>query len=84
VVLDALPPYTPRGAFRIGLAADTGIDGASETDGLEVVSAPLGRGYPQGLLVVQDGHKRLPDGPQNFKYVSWQDVARVLGLEDRR
>lgn len=83
VVLDALPPYTPRGAFRIGLAADAGIDGASETDGLEVVSAPLGRGYPQGLLVVQDGHKRLPDGPQNFKYVSWQDVARALGLEDR-
>jgi 3-phytase len=82
VVIDAQPPFTPRGAFRIGTAAEAGIDGTSETDGLDVTSASL-PGYPQGLLVVQDGHKRLPDGPQNFKYVSWEDVARALGLVDR-
>jgi 3-phytase len=83
VVLDATPPFTPRGAFRIGIAADAGIDGASETDGLDATSAPLGSDYPQGLLVVQDGHKRLPDGPQNFKYVSWADVIDALKLVDR-
>ncbi|HEX5683091.1 MAG TPA: phytase [Ideonella sp.] len=83
VVIDALPPFTPRGAFRIGLSAAAGIDGASETDGLDVTSATLGADYPQGLLVVQDGHKRLPDGPQNFKYVSWQDVMDALRLVDR-
>ena len=36
--------------------------------------------YPRGLLVVQDGRKRLPDGPQNFKLVDWRDVAQVLKL----
>ncbi|MEK8033322.1 phytase [Ideonella sp. DXS29W] len=83
VVLDARPPYTPRGAFRIGIAADAGIDGASETDGLDVTSAALGERYARGMLVVQDGHKRLPDGPQNFKFVAWDDVMRALSLEDR-
>lgn len=83
IVLDAKPPFTPRGAFRIGIAADAGIDGASETDGLDVTSAALGGEYPQGLLVVQDGHKRLPEGPQNFKYVSWADVMEALKLVDR-
>nr|WP_314541109.1 phytase [uncultured Massilia sp.] len=82
VVLDAAPPFRVRGAFRIGINADAGIDGASETDGLEVTSARLGGPYAQGLLVVQDGHKRLPDGPQNFKLVAWEDVARALGLGD--
>lgn len=80
VVLDAAPPYRVRGAFRIGINLAAGIDGASETDGLEVTALPLGPGFPQGMLVVQDGRKRLPEGPQNFKYVSWQDVARALGL----
>jgi 3-phytase len=31
--------------------------------------------------VLQDGYKRLPDGPQNFKYVGWGDVATALGLD---
>jgi 3-phytase len=81
VVLDAQPPYKVHGAFRIGIDAAAGIDGASETDGLEVTSAELGGAYGQGLLVVQDGYKRLPDGPQNFKYVAWADVVAALGLQ---
>ncbi|AVR96972.1 phytase [Pseudoduganella armeniaca] len=80
VVLDAQPPYRVHGAFRIGIAAAAGIDGASETDGLDVTSADLGGPYTQGLLVVQDGYKRLPDGPQNFKYVAWADVVAALRL----
>lgn len=82
VVLDATAPFTVRGAFRIGIDAARGIDGTSETDGLDVTSARLGGPYAQGLLVVQDGHKRLPDGPQNFKLVAWEDVAKALGLQD--
>ncbi|MDN4053048.1 phytase [Massilia sp. YIM B02763] len=81
VVLDAAPPFRVRGAFRIGIDAQAGIDGASETDGLDVTSARLGGPYAKGLLVVQDGHKRLPDGPQNFKLVAWEDVERALKLE---
>lgn len=80
VVMDAQAPFTVRGAFRIGLDAARGIDGTSETDGLEVTARPLGPDYPDGLLVVQDGHKLLPEGPQNFKLVDWRDVAAALRL----
>jgi len=82
VVLDAAAPFRVRGAFRIGMDAARGIDGASETDGLEVTSANLGGVYGRGMLVVQDGFKRMPDGPQNFKAVAWEDIAKVLKLED--
>ena len=82
VLLDADAPHAVRGRFRVGLNPARGIDAASETDGLDVSAAALGGEYGQGLLVVQDGHKRLPEGPQNFKYVSWEDVARALRLED--
>ncbi len=81
VVLDATAPYAVRGAFRIGLNAARGIDGASETDGLEVTSANLGGPWGRGLLVVQDGRKRMPEGTQNYKYLSWTAVADALGLE---
>jgi 3-phytase len=80
VVADAAPPHRVRGSFRIGMNPAAGIDGASETDGLDVTSANLGGRFTQGMLVVQDGYKRLPDGAQNFKYVAWQDIARALGL----
>jgi 3-phytase len=81
VVLDAQPPFAYRGAFRIGINAAAGIDGVSETDGLEVTALDLGGVYGEGMLVVQDGFNRLPDAPQNFKLVAWKDIARALGLE---
>lgn len=80
VVFDAVPPYTAHGAFRIGLNAERGIDGVSETDGLEVSSADFGAAWPGGLLVVQDGRKRLPEGNQNYKLVPWQAIAELLQL----
>ncbi len=81
LVLDAKAPYRVRGSFRVGYNLAAGIDGTSETDGLEVSSANFGGPYANGLLVIQDGYKRLPDGPQNFKYVAWDDVAKALKLD---
>ncbi|MET0855991.1 MAG: phytase [Telluria sp.] len=81
VVLDSLPPYKVRGVFRVGFNIAAGIDGTSETDGLDVTSMNLGGAYADGMLVIQDGYKHLPDGPQNFKYVRWADVAGALKLE---
>jgi 3-phytase len=76
------------GLFHITADIDTGIDGASETDGLDVTSAPLGAAFPHGLLVVQDGRNITPPERQNFKLVSWERIAAVLGLSlpdpDRR
>ncbi|TBU99131.1 phytase [Phytopseudomonas dryadis] len=81
VVVEAQAPYRLRGSFRVGLNARLGIDGASETDGLDVTSANLGGPWSAGLLVLQDGRKRMPEGNQNYKYVPWSAVADALGLE---
>ena len=79
VLLDADAPHAVRGRFRVGLNPARGIDAASETDGLAVSAAALGGEYGEGLLVVQDGHKRWPMGRQNFKLVPWQAVMRAVG-----
>ncbi len=81
VVVEAQAPYRLRGSFQVGLDAARGIDGASETDGLEVTSANLGGPWAQGMLVVQDGRKRMPEGNQNYKYVPWADIAKALKLD---
>ena len=84
VVFDRASPHTCRGTFKIDDNLDTGVDGAGETDGLDVVATPLGSDYPAGLLVVQDGYNTDASGApenQNFKYVSWQVVADALALE---
>lgn len=81
VILDATAPYKTRGVIRVDLDAERGIDGVSETDGLEVTHANLGGAFGEGMLVVQDGHKVMPEAPQNFKYVSWEKIRTVLALE---
>ncbi|AZE72583.1 3-phytase [Pseudomonas synxantha] len=80
LVVDAEPPFAVHGALRVGLNAAAGIDGASETDGLEVTAVNLGGPWSQGMLVVQDGRKRMPEQTQNFKFVPWAEVARALKL----
>ncbi len=80
VVLESQAPHRMRGSFRVGLNARAGIDGVSETDGLEVSSANFGGAFDQGLLVLQDGRKRLPQGKQNFKYLAWADISAALKL----
>jgi 3-phytase len=69
------------GSFAIAADPAKGIDGVSETDGLDVTGAAL-PGFPGGLLVTQDGYNVTPSEPQNFKFVSWKDVATKLGLKD--
>jgi 3-phytase len=59
------------------IAGAAGVDGAEETDGLEVVSAGLGPAFPFGMLVVQDGDNTGSN--QNFKLVAWEAVARAVG-----
>jgi len=51
--------------FRIGNGG--GIDGAEETDGIEVTTANLGPAFPNGVFVAQDGFN--DKGNQNFKLV---------------
>jgi 3-phytase len=58
--------------FRIGNG--DAIDGAEETDGLDVTSANLGPAFPNGVLVVQDGFN--DKGNQNFKLVPLQAIIK--------
>jgi len=46
-----------------------GIDGTSETDGIDVTTAQLGSAFPHGVFVAQDGAN---NGNQNFKLVPLQ------------
>ncbi len=72
------------GSFIVVADGARGIDGVSETDGLEVSSRNLGPGFEHGALIAQDGRNVLPGENQNFKYVSWKSIADALGLEVRR
>ncbi|MGW6980524.1 phytase [Streptomyces sp. NPDC054932] len=76
-------------SFRIGDGAGPGSpDGAQESDGAAVTSAPLGRKFPGGLLVVQDGHNTPAttgsDGETrtdtDFKFVDLRLLKRAARL----
>ncbi|MGL1958303.1 MAG: phytase [Colwellia sp.] len=69
-----------KGSFRVIYNEKTGIDGTQETDGLTISSSNLGEPYTSGLMVIQDGLNRKPNERQNFKYVSWAEVATALSL----
>lgn len=59
---------------------DGTIDGVEETDGLEIMTLPLNETFKEGMFVVQDGFNTYgeEDQTQNFKYVSFSKIARIL------
>ncbi|WP_173861612.1 phytase [Streptomyces aureus] len=70
-----------EGGFRVAPASGD-LDGSEECDGAAALNAPLGSKYPNGLLVVQDGHDAPGDGDRpatNFKFV---DLGPVLDAVD--
>ncbi|MYJ96896.1 MAG: phytase, partial [Proteobacteria bacterium] len=68
------------GHFFVVADEASGIDGASETDGLDVTSANLGATFPNGVLVVQDGRNITPKARQNYKLIPWERIAEAMGL----
>ncbi len=72
------------GSFIVVADGQRGVDGVSETDGLDVTSRNLGPGFEHGAMIAQDGRNVLPSENQNFKYVPWKAIADALGLEVRR
>jgi 3-phytase len=77
-VFNAVAPYDYIGSFRVGFNAEKLIDGASETDGLDLSGASFGTLFPEGMLVVQDGFNVLPIEAQNFKFISWKRVLDAI------
>ena len=72
------------GSFAVVADPLRGIDGISETDGLEITSRNLGPGFEHGAMVAQDGRNVMPVENQNYKYVPWESIAKALGLEMRK
>lgn len=77
LVFDADKPWKQRAHFRIRTNIEQGIDGASETDGIEVTTQSLGNGFEQGAFLVQDGRNRMPEAGQNVKLVP---LERIISL----
>ena len=73
--------YAYLGHFHVVADVAAGIDGVSETDGIEVTGANLGPAFPQGVFIAQDGRNITPAERQNFKLVPWERIAAVMGLE---
>jgi 3-phytase len=71
------------GSFAVVADPQRGIDGISETDGLEITSRNLGPGFEHGAMIAQDGRNVMPVENQNYKYVPWESIARALNLEMR-
>ncbi|MDI6520171.1 phytase [Streptomyces coelicoflavus] len=72
--------YEYEGGFRVSAASES-LDGSEECDGADVLAEPLGGRYPNGLLVVQDGHMAPEDGGREatgFKFVDLADVLEAL------
>lgn len=74
------PPNDYVGRFRVVANPTAGVDGVSETDGLDITSAALPEPYGRGLVVVQDGMNTEPAANQNFKLIPWSAVEAALAL----
>ena len=65
--------------FSFKINESNTIDGVEETDGIQAISTPLGKQFPKGLFIAQDGFNY--DGEvqkaQNFKIVDWQMIEKV-------
>ncbi|GAB2745462.1 phytase [Streptomyces bullii] len=79
---------TDNNEYESGFRITAGtVDGSEECDGAAVLNAPLGSRYPNGLLVVQDGHNTPDETVEpgetrdntNFKFV---DLGRLTDALD--
>lgn len=70
-----------EGGVRI-TARSRDLDGSEECDGAAALNQPLGRAFPRGLLVVQDGHDAPEDGPRTATGFKFVDLGKVLDAVD--
>jgi myo-inositol-hexaphosphate 3-phosphohydrolase len=79
VVYDRAGANTYIGTFDIVNGA---IDGTTDTDGIDVISFPMGAQFPKGAFIAQDfaNYDGTVKKNQNFKVVPWEQIAGKLGL----
>ncbi|RXJ74798.1 3-phytase [Veronia nyctiphanis] len=81
VVYDIDNNHKNIGTFAIIGNDQLGVDGASDTDGIDVIPGNLSAAFPEGMFIAQDWYNI--DGGyktenQNFKLVSWKDIRQTL------
>ena len=76
-IFERQSPHKYLGSFRI---ADGTIDGAEETDGLDIINMNLGEKFPYGMLVVQDGYNKINEKSvsQNFTIKKKKKIANLF------
>ncbi|MEA5553739.1 phytase [Anabaena cylindrica UHCC 0172] len=73
---------------RFGIGNNGAIDSVQESDGADVINVPLGKNFPYGLFVTQDGNNdpaklveddgELENVNSNFKFVPWENIVNTL------
>jgi 3-phytase len=68
---------TYLGSFRV---VANGIDGTTDTDGIDVSHLNLGPEYPRGVFICQDGNNETngKSDYQNFKLVGWEKIEEGI------
>jgi 3-phytase len=66
------------GTFEVVGNPGLGIDGCSETDGIDVAGAYLGPSFPNGLFVAHD-NRNSGGSSSNYKLVPWESIALSVG-----
>ena len=75
VIYQRAAPHAHVLTFQVGANTPLGIDAVTGTDGIDVTNRGLGSAFPGGLFVAQDDSNTNPSAKQNFKLVSWPDIA---------
>ncbi len=78
IVFEGQAPWPLLSHFRIRTNTELAIDGASETDGIDVTTQSLGKGFEQGAFIVQDGRNRMPEAGQNLKLVPLENILKTI------
>lgn len=78
IVFEGQAPWSLLSHFRIRTNTELAIDGASETDGIDVTTRSLGKGFEQGAFMVQDGRNRMPEAGQNLKLVPLENILKTI------
>ncbi|MCP1338249.1 phytase [Idiomarina sp. M1R2S28] len=78
IVFEGQAPWSLLSHFRIRTNTELAIDGASETDGIDVTTQSLGKGFEQGAFIVQDGRNRMPEAGQNLKLVPLENILKTI------
>jgi 3-phytase len=63
-----------------GIGANEVSDKVSEPSGVTVVNLPINDLFPSGLFISTDDVNSNPNADNNFKLISWADIATALNL----